>query len=117
MSRLHAIHHVCVSQASSRDKVVLYYGVRNAEHMAYADQLDAWRQAGVEVVPVLSEEGKGYVQDVFIAVRASPRHTCMCLVHGAPMMHHHRQGRLPTQGRWQLCCAAIKTCALPSRST
>ena len=63
----HCIH--SSDQASSRDKVVLYYGVRNAEHMAYAEQLDAWRQAGVQVVPVLSEEGHGYVQDVFKSVR------------------------------------------------
>lgn len=56
------------TQVSERDAVVLYYGARNTEQMAYGDQLGAWKEAGVTVVPVMSEEGNGYVQDVFKAV-------------------------------------------------
>ncbi len=64
-------------QAPERDAVVLYYGARSAEHMAYGDQLSTWEQAGVTVVPVMSEEGKGYVQDVFKAVGVVFLRRCM----------------------------------------
>ena len=50
----------------SRRGVTLFYGVRNTAAMAYADKLAGWEaEYGVRVVPVYSEEGKGYVQDAF----------------------------------------------------
>ena len=67
------------SQPTKRDKVVLYYGARNADQMAYADQLNDWKEAGVAVVPVMSEDGNGYVQDVFKAVCAVGGGVCMSM--------------------------------------
>lgn len=53
--------------AKERKAVVLYYGARNAESMAYGDQIKNWKEGyGVEVVPVYSDDKKGYVQDVFV---------------------------------------------------
>lgn len=49
-------------------EVVLYYGARTSEAMAYADRLAAWEaDHGVRVVPVYSQSGGGYVQDAFAA--------------------------------------------------
>lgn len=47
--------------------VKLYYGTRAASSTAFADTIPAWKEAGIEVVHVYSEDGKGYVQDVFMA--------------------------------------------------
>lgn len=53
--------------AANRKLVRLYYGVKNEDSMAYKYNVQGWKdEYGVEVVPVFSEEGKGYVQDVFI---------------------------------------------------
>lgn len=49
--------------AGSRN-VMLYYGAKNKEAMAYADLFGAWENAGVKVVPVFSETGV-YVQEAF----------------------------------------------------
>jgi len=52
--------------ASSRRQVRLYYGARNPSAMAYGDKLAQWEaDYGIRVVPVYSEQGKGYIQDVF----------------------------------------------------
>merc|ERR1719232_1330802 len=48
--------------------VTLYYGARDERLMAYQEKFDAWEEAGVKVVPVLSQGGDdwtgrtGYVQ-------------------------------------------------------
>jgi arabinosyltransferase len=53
--------------APKRESCVLYFGVRSMAAMPYADELHAWAtECGVKVVPVFSEEGKGYVQDAFV---------------------------------------------------
>lgn len=50
----------------NRENVTLYYGVRSPAAMAYADRLSSWSDDhGVRVVPVYSQLGQGYVQDVF----------------------------------------------------
>jgi NAD(P)H-flavin reductase len=55
--------------------VRLWHGQRAASELAYAREHDAWRAAGVEIVPVVSgadpgwEGARGYVQDV---LRAAP---------------------------------------------
>jgi NAD(P)H-flavin reductase len=47
-------------------EVVLYYGTRSPEAMAYADRLSVWEaDHGVKVVPVFSGQGEGYVQEAF----------------------------------------------------
>lgn len=52
-------------QAGQRRDVRLYYGARTLDHMAFKDRIPEWERAGVKVVKVLSEEGEGYVQEVF----------------------------------------------------
>ncbi|GAB4823535.1 hypothetical protein N2152v2_010581 [Parachlorella kessleri] len=52
-------------QAAQRSEVRLYYGARTPEAMAYRERVAEWEAAGVKVVPVYSEKGEGYVQDVF----------------------------------------------------
>lgn len=52
-------------QTDKRATVRLYYGTANGAALAFKDSLPAWEAAGVEVVPVFSEEGQGYVQDAF----------------------------------------------------
>lgn len=52
---------------SKRSSVTLYYGARNPGVMAYSDLFDVWKnEYGIKIIPVYSEEGKGYVQDVFV---------------------------------------------------
>lgn len=54
-------------KTDERDITKLYFGVRNPSSMAYGDKLKAWeKDHGVVVVPVFSEDGKGYVQDRFV---------------------------------------------------
>ncbi len=54
--------------ASARDQVVLYYGTRTPAAMAFGDRLSEWeKEFGVKVVPVYSQDGQGYVQDVFLS--------------------------------------------------
>ena len=43
----------------------LYYGTRSAAATAFAAEEAQWRAAGVRVIPVYSDEGEDYVQDVF----------------------------------------------------
>jgi NAD(P)H-flavin reductase len=50
---------------SKRRDVRFYYGTRDPASTAYAGEADAWRAAGVRVVPVYSDGGDDYVQDVF----------------------------------------------------
>ena len=57
-----------VVQAAQRNEVRLYYGARTPEAMAYRERVAEWEAAGVKVVPVYSEKGEGYVQDVFSKV-------------------------------------------------
>ena len=53
--------------AAAREAVVLYYGARSPEFMAYKEKLGQWEEEfGVKVVPVYSQDGAGYVQDVFV---------------------------------------------------
>jgi NAD(P)H-flavin reductase len=49
--------------------VTLFYGQREPGHFAYASEWDAWRAAGVEVIPVASGEGSRRVQDALLARR------------------------------------------------
>ena len=51
--------------AARRRDVRLYYGTRSAAATAFADEEAQWRAAGVRVIPVYSDEGDDYVQDVF----------------------------------------------------
>ena len=52
--------------AAKRRDVRLYYGTRSAAATAFADEIEQqWRAAGVRVIPVYSDEGDDYVQDVF----------------------------------------------------
>ncbi|KAL4527635.1 hypothetical protein Ndes2437A_g02783 [Nannochloris sp. 'desiccata'] len=54
--------------ASARDQVTLYYGTRTPAAMAFENKLSHWEQEfGVKVVPVYSQEGQGYVQDMFLS--------------------------------------------------
>eukprot|EP00803_Ostreobium_quekettii_P008613 evm.model.scf_199.1 EVM.evm.TU.scf_199.1 scf_199:7126-10460(+) len=48
-----------------RQTAILYYGAVDREAMAYVDKLPEWESLGVQVVPVYSSSGVGYVQDVF----------------------------------------------------
>ncbi|GMH41348.1 hypothetical protein BSKO_09258 [Bryopsis sp. KO-2023] len=52
-------------QTGDRKDSILFYGARNKALMAMSDSLSSWEDLGVKVVPVFSEEGKGYVQNVF----------------------------------------------------
>ncbi len=63
-------------QAHDRKDVRLYYGTRNTGATAYSDLDDSWKAAGVDIVHVYSDEDKGYVQDVFSKVGASPMFAC-----------------------------------------
>lgn len=54
-------------ETDKRGNVTLYYGATDTEAMACAAEIKGWEKLGVKVVPVLSSEGKGYVQDVFLA--------------------------------------------------
>jgi arabinosyltransferase len=54
--------------AGAREQVTLYYGTRTPAAMAFGDRLSQWEEEfGVKVVPVYSQEGQGYVQDVFLS--------------------------------------------------
>lgn len=55
--------------AGQRREVRLYYGARTPEAMAYRERVPEWEAAGVNVVQVFSDNGGGYVQDKFAAVR------------------------------------------------
>jgi ferredoxin-NADP reductase len=48
-----------------RQDVRLYYGTANEDTTAYLDDVKQWQQQGVKATNVYSDEGKGYVQDVF----------------------------------------------------
>lgn len=50
---------------SKRRDVRFYYGTRDPASTAYASEADAWRAAGVRVIPVYSDGGDAYIQDVF----------------------------------------------------
>lgn len=52
-------------RAAKRRDVRLYYGTRSAAATAFAAEEEQWRAAGVRVIPVYSDEGEDYVQDVF----------------------------------------------------
>ena len=41
---------------------MLYVGARTKDHLAYASSIPGWEAAGIEVRPVFSEAGEGYVQ-------------------------------------------------------
>lgn len=51
--------------ASKRRDIRLYYGTRSAAATAFAAEEAQWRAAGVRVIPVYSDDGDDYVQDVF----------------------------------------------------
>lgn len=55
-----------------RQDVRLYYGTRNSDATAYSDLDESWKSVGVDTVHVYSDEGKGYVQDVFSQVILKP---------------------------------------------
>jgi ferredoxin-NADP reductase len=52
-------------RSAKRRDVRLYYGTRSAAATAFAAEEAQWRAAGVRVIPVYSDEGEDYVQDVF----------------------------------------------------
>jgi len=52
-------------EPSKRSNVTLYFGASDKEAMACKELFEGWAKMGVSVVPVLSSDGKGYVQDVF----------------------------------------------------
>lgn len=52
-------------QAEKRKSVRLFWGTQNSEMTPYQDTIAKWEASGVDVVPVYSADGKGYVQDVF----------------------------------------------------
>lgn len=53
-------------KSAKRRDVRLYYGTRSRDATAFAAEAEGvWRAAGVRVVPVYSDEGDDYVQDVF----------------------------------------------------
>jgi NAD(P)H-flavin reductase len=52
-------------EPSKRRDVRFYYGTRSPASTAFAGEVDAWRAAGVRVIPVYSDDGDDYVQDVF----------------------------------------------------
>jgi hypothetical protein len=51
--------------------VRLFWGTQNSEMTPYQDTIAKWEASGVDVVPVYSADGKGYVQDVFEQARPS----------------------------------------------
>ncbi len=53
-------------QTSERQRVKLYYGTSRRDSTAYADLQASWKDDyGVETVNVFSDDGKGYIQNVF----------------------------------------------------
>lgn len=52
-------------QATNRSSSTLFYGARNKTLMAFDDSFSEWESLGVKVVPVFSQDGNGYVQEVF----------------------------------------------------
>ena len=53
-------------QTSERQRVKLYYGTSRRDTTAYADLQAGWKDDhGVETVNVFSDDGKGYIQNVF----------------------------------------------------
>jgi hypothetical protein len=69
-------------------------------------EIKGWEKLGVKVVPVLSSEGKGYVQDVFLAealaIEASGTAAVLCGQKEMAMVRavHHA-------GRWLLAVLSI----------
>ncbi len=52
----------CAQAADREGGVRLYYGARTPEDAAYLDRFSAWEKMGVQVIPVYSQLGQGYVQ-------------------------------------------------------
>ena len=57
------------TQADQRPDVRLYYGTKDSEHTAYADQVPAWEAQGIRVKHVYSHGKDDYVQDAFAKAR------------------------------------------------
>lgn len=57
-----------ILQAKERKDVRLYYGARSPEHMAFKEDIPEWEKSGVKVIPVYSNDGEGFVQDIFLKV-------------------------------------------------
>ena len=58
-------------------EVVLFYGARTSEHLAYRGEFEAWQAEGIELVRVLSRAEdpgavRGYVQDALAAHPVEP---------------------------------------------
>ena len=52
----------------NRSQITLYYGARTLDAMAFRHSIPTWeKEHGIRIIPVFSEQGQGYVQDVFKA--------------------------------------------------
>jgi NAD(P)H-flavin reductase len=84
-------------------RIVLFYGVRSPEVMAYRDEIEDWKAGGVEVEIVCSQPGpawtghQGYVQARLetLAPEVNRAFACLC---GVPGMHEAVSAWLQTAG-------------------
>lgn len=60
---------LCAWQAQERKSVRLFYGTHSPEMTPFMDIIPKWEAMGVQVLPVYSADGNGYVQDVFEQAR------------------------------------------------
>lgn len=65
------------SRRAEFPEVVLFFGARTAEHLAYQGEFEAWEAEGIELVRVLSQASepgavRGYVQDALAAHPVDP---------------------------------------------
>ncbi|MBI3832003.1 MAG: NAD-binding oxidoreductase [Planctomycetes bacterium] len=73
---LRAVIHAMLKDRGAFKRVRLFYGARSAEAFAFAEEIEAWGSAGIEVTRACSQPGAqgwtgscGHVQDAFRAAR------------------------------------------------
>jgi NAD(P)H-flavin reductase len=85
--------------------VTLFHGGRTRAHLAYRDEVEAWRAEGIAVVQVLSQEpasgdpgfAEGYVQQALAAHPVDPANT-VAFVCGMPAMVEGVKAALAARG-------------------
>jgi NAD(P)H-flavin reductase len=83
---LRAVVRSVLGRRACHGAVLLFYGQREPGHFAYSGEWDAWRAAGIEIVPVASAERDHRVQDALLARRPGIENAVAYLAGMKPMI-------------------------------